>query len=101
MLALVINELLLNALEHGFSEMGSGVVTIHFHDEGDLVRMTIHDTGAGLPGGFSLEEADTLGLRIVQTIVGQDLRGTFELTSGDGSHGTSASIHFRKGLFGE
>ncbi len=94
MLALVINELLLNALEHGFGETRAGEILITFTDRGEEVEMVVRDTGAGLPDDFALEQVSSLGLRIVQTIVG-DLRGTFDLRSQGGA--TEAVIVFRKG----
>ncbi|MDQ4075709.1 MAG: sensor histidine kinase [Chloroflexota bacterium] len=94
MIALVINELILNALEHGFGGLDCGEILISFVDEGDRVRLVVRDTGAGLPDDFSLEQANSLGLRIVQTIVGEDLRGTFDLKSIDSA--TEAVIVFPK-----
>jgi len=35
----------------------------------------------GLPAGFDLEHSDRLGLQIVRTLVGSELRGTIELHS--------------------
>ncbi|MBA3533046.1 MAG: sensor histidine kinase, partial [Ardenticatenales bacterium] len=96
MVALVVNELILNALEHGIGDSGSGTVTISFTDEGDRVCLTVSDTGAGLPANFTLAEANSLGLRIVQTIVEQDLRGSFELTAAPEGTGTCAHVSFPK-----
>lgn len=94
MLALVINELLLNALEHGFTEVESGEIFILFTDHGDSVELLIHDTGRGLPADFNLASAGSLGLQIVQTIVQNDLSGQFSLAAAQG--GTSAVVRFPK-----
>ena len=94
MIALVLNELILNALEHGFGDATVGEILISFTDEGDKVRLVVRDTGVGLPADFILSEVNSLGLRIVQTIVGQDLRGTFELINVE--NGTAAIIIFAK-----
>ena len=94
MVALVINELILNALEHGFGDATTGQILISLTDQGDKVCLTIRDTGVGLPANFKLSEVNSLGLRIVQTIVEQDLRGTFELTNVE--DGTAAIVHFTK-----
>ncbi|MGB0385841.1 MAG: sensor histidine kinase [Ardenticatenaceae bacterium] len=94
MIALVINELILNALEHGFGHLTVGEIVISFTDEGDKVRLVVRDTGGGLPPDFNLSEVNSLGLRIVQTIVGQDLRGTFKLINVE--NGTAAMITFAK-----
>lgn len=93
--ALVINELLLNALEHGFERRDRGEIAIILQDEGDRVILQVNDNGGGLPANFNLEETGSLGLRIVRTVVQQDLRGTFELQN---HQGVSAVVSFPKAL---
>jgi two-component sensor histidine kinase len=82
--AMVINELLQNAVEHGYERRPGGTVSVQLVDEGDGVTVTIQDDGVGLPADFDREQAESLGLQIVQTLVEHDLRGQFELTGGDG-----------------
>lgn len=77
--ALVANELILNALEHGFKDQGVGVVQLRLADKGDQVQLEVSDNGEGLPEGFDLTQADSLGLSIVRTLVEGDLRGRFFL----------------------
>src|SRR5690606_31673312 len=91
--ALIINELLLNALEHAFSRRNKGEIVVILQDEGDQVILQVNDDGAGLPDDFSLEQTSSLGLRIVQTVVQQDLRGSFELRN---HKGVSAIVCFPK-----
>jgi two-component sensor histidine kinase/PAS domain-containing protein len=95
--ALVINELLQNAVEHGYERKTGGTISVTLEDAGDRVSVTINDDGRGLPAGFNLEDADSLGLQIVQTLVSGDLRGHFELRDGDG---VSAIVTFPKGTLG-
>jgi two-component sensor histidine kinase len=82
--ALIVNELLQNALEHGFTPLEGGDVLVELHDGADMVTLRISDSGKGLPDGFDLERDSHLGLTIVQTLVKDDLRGRFELRDGDG-----------------
>jgi two-component sensor histidine kinase len=82
--ALIINELLQNALEHGFSPSEGGEISVELQDGADTVTMKISNTGRGLPQGFDLEQDIHLGLTIVQTLVEDDLRGGFELRDGEG-----------------
>ena len=99
--ALVVNELLQNALEHGFDRDavrdGSGVprgtISLLFQDHGDAVGLIVHDDGRALPPDFSLDKVDSLGLKIVQMLVTQDLKGQIELQS---DHGVSAIVRFPK-----
>lgn len=92
--ALVVNELLQNALKYAFEgHEGGGTISLTFEDHGDAVGLTVHDDGRGLPPDFSLEHVDSLGLKIVQMLVTQDLKGQFDLESG---HGVSAIARFPK-----
>jgi two-component sensor histidine kinase len=95
--ALVINELLQNAVEHGYERKPGGTISVNFRDDGDRVVIAVADDGQGLPEDFSLEQADSLGLQIVQTLVRDDLKGQFELKEGDG---VSAIVTFPKQILG-
>jgi two-component sensor histidine kinase len=91
--ALVINELLQNSLEHGYQSQSEGTITVELLDQGDHVRIVVADDGQGLPTDFDLDQTASLGLQIVQTLVQDDLRGTFEIES-DG--GTQVVVEFSK-----
>jgi two-component sensor histidine kinase/PAS domain-containing protein len=82
--ALIINELLQNALEHGLSPTQGGEISVELRDGADRVTLKISNSGRGLPEGFDLERDSHLGLTIVQTLVKDDLRGEFELINGQG-----------------
>jgi two-component sensor histidine kinase len=77
-LAMVLSELVQNAVEHGLAETGGGTVDIEAQrstdDRGDeLLTVTITDDGVGLPDDFK-PGGSGLGTQIVQSLV-QDLRG--------------------------
>ena len=92
--ALVINELLQNALEHGFDPRAAGgTISLTFHDYGDAVGLVVHDDGQDLPPNFNLQNVDSLGLRIVRMLVTEDLKGQIELQS---DRGVSAIVRFPK-----
>jgi two-component sensor histidine kinase/PAS domain-containing protein len=100
--ALIINELLQNALEHGFDlresdKTARGAIELTFEDHGDAVGLIVHDDGRALPPDFSLDRVDSLGLRIVQMLVTQDLKGQIDLQS---DHGVSAIVRFPKMALG-
>ncbi|MGD0173308.1 MAG: GAF domain-containing protein [Anaerolineales bacterium] len=78
-LALVINELLQNALEHAFDGRAEGRVRILLGrtPEGTLVE--VEDDGVGFSQGAPTSR---LGLEIVHTLVRDDLCGTIEFQSG-------------------
>lgn len=66
--AMAVTELLQNAIEHGLAGHG-GAVWLRAAREGDRLTITVDDAGAGLPDGFDLDATDSLGLRIVSTMV--------------------------------
>ncbi len=95
--ALIINEFLQNAVEHGFQEMDQGQIAIQLEDEGDHVMITVQDDGVGLPAGFDINETNSLGLQIAKNLITEDLQGSLELSS---HPGTNATITFFKSIFG-
>jgi len=91
--ALVVNELLENALEHGYRGRMAGSVSVLLADLGDEVHITVQDRGGELPLGFDAQTGGGLGLRIVRTLVEEELRGRFRLLA---DSGVSAVIEFPK-----
>lgn len=83
-LALVLAELVHNAVEHGIGA-GSGIVEVGLRRLPEALVMSVHDTGAGLPAGFDLHASANLGLAIVRTVVEEDLQGTLAFSGGRGT----------------
>jgi two-component sensor histidine kinase len=77
-LALVITELVQNAVEHAFAGE-PGQVTITATRHGGELTVVVGDDGAGLPPGFVAEASPRLGLQIVRTLVVAELGGTIAL----------------------
>lgn len=90
-LALVITELIHNALEHGLAESGSKL-NIELNRSANLATITITDDGVGLPQGFSLAQSSNLGLQIVRTLTENELRG--EIVLENSNRGTQARLNF-------
>ncbi|MFM9976843.1 MAG: sensor histidine kinase [Sphingomonadaceae bacterium] len=70
-LALVVNELLTNAVKYAFDEHEAGNVSIDLAHVGDDVCITVSDDGKGLPPEFELTASKGLGMLIVTALVGQ------------------------------
>jgi two-component sensor histidine kinase len=94
--AMVINELLLNAVEHGVGDRRSGSVDIGLNDLGDTVELIIADDGAGLPPDFQPEQSASLGLQIVHMLVTGDLKGKLQMESNPPNGGTRVRVTFPK-----
>lgn len=92
-LALIINELISNAIEHGLSVEG-GRVEIEATVEDDMVRVEVRDDGPLHPKSESGKSASGLGIQIIQTLVSDDLGGTFGLVHEPGDDWTRARFYF-------
>lgn len=99
--ALIINELVQNSIEHGFTDKKSGLIRVNLEDGGDEVIITVADNGDGLPGDFQIDQTESLGLQIVKILVEGDLKGNIQLGKGlDGEEGLSIHITFSKNILG-
>jgi len=92
-LALVINELVTNAVEHGLSGLEGGTVWLsaerrRAEDNEETLAVTISDDGVGLPEG---PRSEGLGLQIVRTLVQSELAGTIAWSPRPGG-GTEVTI---------
>jgi two-component system, sensor histidine kinase PdtaS len=94
-LALVMNELIANALEHAFQYGRPGQLTIKLAQEGNQVTVYVADNGRGLPPDFDSTRQSRLGLQIVQTLVEKDLAGTLRLENKPAG-GSQAILTFYK-----
>jgi two-component sensor histidine kinase len=77
-MAMVLSELVQNAVEHGLAETGGGSIVVEAdravgENGDDLLSVAITDDGVGLPEDFR-PGGSGLGTQIVQSLV-QDLRG--------------------------
>ena len=77
-LALVITELINNALEHGLDNSGDELRVEVDREPGQCVVRVI-DNGIGLPENFNWDQSSNLGLQIVKTLTENELKGSIEL----------------------
>ncbi len=83
-LALVLVELVQNAVEHGLAGR-DGEVTVEVQvaagpGPGDRLTVSVADDGAGLPADFDPVDGGGLGLQIVRTLVEGELGGSLRVT---------------------
>lgn len=84
-LAMVVTELIQNALEHGFKDGRAGDVLVVLKRRGRRLDIEVADNGVGLPEGFDLAASSSLGLEIVQTLVRDELKGELDISSDEGT----------------
>ncbi|MEV6298350.1 histidine kinase N-terminal domain-containing protein [Actinoplanes sp. NPDC051861] len=102
-LVMVLNELLINAVEHGFpaeeddaepqevAPEQTGEVVVSAHRFRKQLHVTVADNGRGLPDDFKFEGSNRLGLQIVRALATGELRGSIELRNRAGT-GTEAVL---------
>ena len=90
--ALIVNELISNALKHGFPEGRRGNVGVEFRrNDGNGCLLQVKDDGVGFPANLDFHKTESLGMQIVVTLVNQ-IEGTIRL---EREKGTNFQISFR------
>jgi len=81
---LLVNELVTNALKHGFPGGRTGVITVSMTDTGGgTYRISVRDDGVGLPEAFDVAAAGSLGVRLIGILTKQ-IGGSLEVRSEQG-----------------
>ncbi len=68
---LLINELVVNAFKHAFTENKQGVLAIELARENGEITLRVSDNGPGLPEYFNLNDQDSLGAMLIGTFASQ------------------------------
>jgi PAS domain S-box-containing protein len=90
---LIVNELVSNALKHAFPGERSGEIFIGLRlGENNTIIATVRDNGIGLPLGFDIRAADSMGLQLVTMLVDQ-IDGRLDM---DRTSGTEFRLEFRE-----
>jgi two-component sensor histidine kinase len=89
-LAVIINELILNSIEHGFVGRNHGVIGLRTAIYEKEYIIELYDDGIGLPDNFNMKQAKSLGLQIIKTLVQDDIGGSLEFKN---DHGTHCILH--------
>ena len=96
-LAVVLNELLQNALDHAYpatldlKDRPARVSVDIQRNDGTLI-VSVADDGAGLPSGFAIEHSTGLGLSIVRTLVTTELDGEIGISRGEGGEDRPGTV---------
>ncbi|MFB9378696.1 sensor histidine kinase [Kineococcus gynurae] len=93
-LALVLTELVTNAVEHGYGSGRAGTVVVKVeHTAEDRILVVVSDDGVGLPDGFQVGSSG-LGTQIVRSLVAGELRGRMDFGA-SASGGTEVRLDLR------
>lgn len=92
--ALILNELIQNAVEHGLKGNVGSELSVELTQDEDNFSLHVLNDGEPLPQDFNIHRDRNLGLRIVESLVRDNLMGEFSLSSADGY--THAAVTFPK-----
>jgi PAS domain S-box-containing protein len=81
---LILNELVANALKYAFPEGKEGEIHIRMRSEDNRVALTVQDNGIGFPASIDFRNTQSLGLELVNLLVGQ-MSGTIDMQVGGGT----------------
>lgn len=81
---LIINELVTNSIKHAFTGESYGIISINLEQDQDQYYLTVSDNGVGIPPEMDVKHSETLGLLLVNSLVGQ-LEGSLEVTREGGT----------------
>lgn len=81
-IALVVNELVMNAVKHAFAGRDDGLVRVAVARGNTYSTVTVSDNGAGIPDERA-EKPEGLGMNIVRSLVAK-MGGTLQIASDDG-----------------
>jgi|GEM_PF-5771140 len=89
--ALIVNELVTNALKHAFQGDTPGKINISMSPvRGDRIKMLVHDNGVGFPENIDFTQTKSFGMQLVMTLVEQ-IEGSISLNR---HRGTAFEIEF-------
>lgn len=76
-LGLILNELVTNSFKYAFHNTENAVIRLHFSSTASTFTLSYNDGGPGLPEGFEIAKAKTLGMTLL-TNLSRQIGGTFQ-----------------------
>ena len=83
-LSLIINEMISNSIKYAFPDNRKGTIVVDLTKEEDRFTLVVKDDGVGLPEKVTLDQTDSLGLQLINSLVGQ-IQGTISLNRTSGT----------------
>ena len=83
-LALILNELVSNAVKHAFAGRPAGRLQVRLSQAEEGLLLHVEDDGPGLPAEFDLNRDASVGMQVVRTLAERDLAGKLRFSDGPG-----------------
>lgn len=93
-LGLLVTELVGNSLKHGFPDGRTGSIRVRLSRQGGSTTLQVEDDGVGLPPGFDLARATSMGLQLACSLAGQ-LGGELGVANANGAKFTAQLSRLR------
>ncbi len=90
--ALLVNELITNALKHAFPNSNTGTISVILQEKEGFVHLSVKDDGVGMDPDIDIENPKTLGLTLIRHLVKQ-LNGELKLSE---KGGTTFTVIFQR-----
>jgi len=91
-LGLIVNELVSNSMKHAFPNNKDGKIDIKLKLSDGNYSMIISDNGVGFPKDYNIQNSNSLGLKIVNSLTEQ-IDGEIKI---EGINGTTFIINFKE-----
>lgn len=91
--ALVLNEVISNSFKHAFKDKQKGTIEVSMKESKGTISFEIRDNGIGIPGEIDIYKSDSLGLKLVRTLVVKQLKGRLKF---ERENGTKVLIEFER-----
>ncbi len=88
---LIINELISNSLKYAFPNNQDSEINVSMRKLDNELELNIMDNGIGMQDGFDWRKSNTLGLKLVRTLTENQLDGSIDMES---NNGTKFTIKF-------
>ena len=90
--SLAVNEIISNAYKHAFDGKEDGDISISLQKKQDQrLHLNIKDNGVGIPDHVNIDDTETLGVKLVRTLVLIQLKGDLQIKN---KNGTEIDIEF-------
>jgi PAS domain S-box-containing protein len=82
--ALIVNELISNAIKHAFKNKNNGHIVVDFFIDSNNYVLKVQDNGLGIDKDILKQKTNTLGLSLISNLVSQ-LNGNIDIVNDNGS----------------
>jgi len=92
--SLIINELILNTIEHAFGGRANGHLFLSLEqDDSGYIKLTVQDDGPGFPNGFDFRQTESLGWQLI-CLLSEQLEADLQVNSS--GHGVEVVLTFQE-----